>query len=279
MQSADDRRANQYWREYLVIRTITAAWFLPVSLAALLVTVTNVSGLAYQAPGLPAADESQVPRVPGSGVGAPVPGTSSPSQPSNPAASPSTLRVNVPPQSPVHPASVQQTYSTAWPYLGSTPFRRSTYGGTGSAAANVALPPTRQASVNRYPTPLGTRGGGSSFTSQAAVGAMLGSPRSAMASKPFSDYSPKPAFSPYMNLFRADNQLGTIDNYSTLVKPMLQQRQMNRQTQWELRSLQSKSGAQGSQLQQLNRRTDALQGTSGQNRAKNYFNYYPGLNR
>ncbi len=82
-----------------------------------------------------------------------------------------------------------------------------------------------------------------------------------------------------MNLFRDDNYYTGIDNYNLLVKPRLQQRQMNRQTQWDVHSLRSRSGAQGTQLWELNRRTDALQGTFQRNRFKNYFDYYPGLNR
>jgi hypothetical protein len=260
------------------MRTITAAWFLPVGLAAVLATVTNVSGLAYQAPSSSPADGSQVPGPPGADAGASSPGTSAPSQSPDVATPRPAARASIPPRSPARYGPVQQTYSTAWPYLDITPARRSAYGGTGSAAANLPLPPTGQAGVNRYPTPFGAQGGGSSFTSQAAIGAMSGS-RPAASPKPFSDYSRTSGISPYMNLFRTDNNLGRVDNYNTLVRPLLQQRQMNRQTQLDVRSLRSGSGAQGSQLQELNRRTDVLQGTSGQNRFKSYFDYYPKLNR
>ena len=261
------------------MRTTTAAWFLPVSLAAVLATVTNVSGLAYQAPGSPTTDGSQVPGPPSRDAGASGPGTSAPSESSNLATPPPPAPANVPPRSPARSGPVQQTYSTAWPYLDFTPTRRSAYGGTGSAAANVPLPPTGRAGVNRYPTPLGARGGGSSFTSQAAAGAMSGSPRTAVPPKPFSSYSRRSGVSPYMNLFRTDNRFSGMDNYNMLVKPKLQQRQLNRQTQWDVQSLRSRSGEQGTRLRELNRRSDALQGTSGRNRFKSYFDYYPGLNR
>ena len=263
------------------MRTTTAAWFLPVSLAALLATVTNVSGLAYQAPGSPPADISQVPGPRGPEAEASGPGTSTPAQSPNAATPPPAAPAWIPPRSPVRSGPVQQAYSTAWPYLDFTP-TRSAYGGTGSAAANLPLPPTGRAGVNRYPTPLGARGGGSSFTSQAAAQAMSGSrpsARTSVSSRPFSDYSPRSGTSPYMNLFRADSQFGEIDNYTSQVRPVLQQRQTNRQTQWDLRSLRSRSGAQGTQLRELNQRTNALQGTSRPNSFGNYFNYYPGLNR
>jgi len=258
-----------------MMRTTTAAWFLPVSLAAVLAAVTNVSVLAYQGPGSPTAGRSQVPGPSGLDAGAPGPGMSSPSRSSNAATLPRASAASATRQSPGQFGPVQQEYSTAWSHSNFTPARRSTYGGAGSAAANLPLPPTGRAAVNRYPTPLGTRGGGSSFTSQAAARAMSGSRPSARAAgspKAFSDYSRKSAVSPYMNLFRTDNQFGDIDNYNTLVKPMLRQRQMNRQTQWGLRT-------QGNRLRELNRRTGSLQGISQQSSFRNYLDYYPALNR
>ncbi len=264
------------------MRTTTAAWFLPVSLAAVLATVTNVSGLAYQAPGSSPAGGSQVPGPPGPDAGASRPGKSAPSQSPNVATPRPAAPASIPPRSPARYGPVQQTYSTAWPYLDITPAPRSAYGGTSSAAANVPLPPTGRAGVNRYPTPMGARGGGSSFTSQAATGAMSGSRSSARAGaspKPFSGYSRKSGISPYMNLFRSDNYRTGIDSYNLLVKPKLQQRQVNRQTQWDVQSLRSRSGSQGTRLRELNQQTDALQGTFGRNRFRSHFDYYPKLSR
>ena len=258
------------------MRTTTAAWFLPAGLAAVLATVTNVSGLAYQTPG------SQVPGPPAPEAGALVPGTGSPSRSPNVATPPPAASASFPRQSPAQLVPAQQVYSTAWPGLGSNPTRQSASGRVGSPAANLPLLPTGRAGVNRYPTPLGSRGGGSSFTSQAATGAMSGSrssARAAVSPKPFSDYSPRSPVSPYMDLFRTNTQLDGIDNYNTLVRPQLQQRQMSRQTQLDLHSLRSRSGAQGTQLRELNRRTDTLQGTPGRNRFNSYFDYYPGLKR
>jgi hypothetical protein len=52
---------------------------------------------------------------------------------------------------------------------------------------------------------------------------------STSGSKPFSSYSSPPTVSPYMNLFRVDLNGNNNFNYSTLVRPQLQQQQMNQQ--------------------------------------------------
>ena len=64
--------------------------------------------------------------------------------------------------------------------------------------------------------------------------------------KPFENYVRPSPVSPYMQLFRGDNAGGTIDNYSTFVKPLLLQQQMNR----ELMRNRSQLNAMGPALQQ-----------------------------
>jgi hypothetical protein len=49
--------------------------------------------------------------------------------------------------------------------------------------------------------------------------------------KPFSGYSPSPTVSPYLNLFRTDLGGNNDLNYNTLVRPQLQQQQLNAQVQ------------------------------------------------
>ena len=44
---------------------------------------------------------------------------------------------------------------------------------------------------------------------------------------------------PYQNLYRNDNQGGTIDNYTTIVKPQLDQMQQNMQTNNDINGLQT----------------------------------------
>lgn len=58
-----------------------------------------------------------------------------------------------------------------------------------------------------------------------------GLPSAGSSRKPFSSYSPAPTVSPYLNLFREDLDGGSDLNYNTLVRPMLQQQQLNEQLQ------------------------------------------------
>ncbi len=53
----------------------------------------------------------------------------------------------------------------------------------------------------------------------------------APAEKAFSRFQQAPSVSAYQNLFRNDNAGGTIDNYTTLVQPQLQQQQQQQQLQ------------------------------------------------
>jgi hypothetical protein len=57
----------------------------------------------------------------------------------------------------------------------------------------------------------------------------LGAGTSFSGSKPFSNYSPGPTVSPYLNLFRVDLNGNQNFNYSTLVEPQLRQQQLNQQ--------------------------------------------------
>ena len=55
--------------------------------------------------------------------------------------------------------------------------------------------------------------------------------------KPFANVSSRPAVSPYLNLFREDFQGGGDFNYQTLVRPQLQQQQVNQRFQDESQAL------------------------------------------
>jgi hypothetical protein len=60
----------------------------------------------------------------------------------------------------------------------------------------------------------------------------LGVGTSTAGNKPFSYYSAPPTVSPYLNLFRTDVSGNTsVLNYTTLVRPQLQQEQINQQLQ------------------------------------------------
>lgn len=69
-----------------------------------------------------------------------------------------------------------------------------------------------------------------SLMSSSRPAASVGS-SAAPQSKPFSSFSPQPTVSPYLNLFRVDLNGNNDFNYSTLVQPQLQQRQLNQQIQ------------------------------------------------
>lgn len=73
--------------------------------------------------------------------------------------------------------------------------------------------------------------GGGSLTGMpsAASGSYAGYGVNTQPTKPFSSYNTPPTVSPYMNLFRVDLAGNNNLNYSTLVKPQIQQQQLNQQ--------------------------------------------------
>jgi len=94
--------------------------------------------------------------------------------------------------------------------------------------------------------------------------------------KPFADYRPAPTVSPYLNLFRSDNSLGLIDNYNTLVRPLIEQRRANRNLGGQIHRLQSASRAQSSAINNLNRTSNVMQGVSSPQYYQNYHDFFPG---
>jgi hypothetical protein len=95
--------------------------------------------------------------------------------------------------------------------------------------------------------------------------------------KPFAGYQqPGSGSSPYMNLFRSGNGNGTIDNYTTLVRPELEQRRANQQFGSDIHGLENATRVQGLNIRQLNRDTQTLQGVNATQYFMNYGDYYPG---
>jgi hypothetical protein len=82
--------------------------------------------------------------------------------------------------------------------------------------------------------------------------------------------------SPYMNLFRNDTNGGTLDNYTTLVRPQLQQQRMNQQFGTDLFGLRRETGIQQLSLQQMQRTSRTLQGVATPQFYMNYGSYYQG---
>jgi hypothetical protein len=100
-------------------------------------------------------------------------------------------------------------------------FDQTTLRSSGSNLNQIALRNAQQAMQNAYqPSPS---------MPTARIGTGIG--ESLSGSKPFSNFSQGPAISPYLNLFRVDQNGFQGFNYSTLVQPQLQQLQVNQQQQ------------------------------------------------
>lgn len=158
------------------------------------------------------------------------------------------------------------------------PGNRSATSAAQSRSAEIPLPPTA--------TALGpSRGGGGWVSGQAAlsggpfpgymtgygtgqVTAGFGSGAPSGAQKPFSAYAREPSVSPYINLYRPEGAFGMVGNYYSLVRPMVQQQQINRQVSRQINQMQSAmSPATG-----YGPRSG---GTGGY--FMNYYGFYPGL--
>lgn len=140
------------------------------------------------------------------------------------------------------------------------------------------LPPTVTGGGTSVVNPMSLYGSASALAPRNQIptigtGAMRAP--SMLDQKPFTGYSPGPVVSPYMNLYLGNNGAGIVNNYYSVVKPMLQQQNMNRQTEQSLRELRIQNRLQQSQLQQLNRQMPGAQGSS----FMNYGGYYPSIGR
>jgi hypothetical protein len=108
-----------------------------------------------------------------------------------------------------------------------------------------------------------------------AYGPQPTSPKAFATARPFSS-----GVSPYMNLFRNDTAGGTIDNYSTYVRPSLDQRSMNQQLNMDIYGLERAQRIQNAALQQLGRYYNARapQQVGTPQFYRNYGSFYPGAN-
>lgn len=118
-------------------------------------------------------------------------------------------------------------------------------------------------------------GNGVGVARGAAGGSRGGSSRTA---KPYANYTPTSPVSPYMNLFRNDNG-GAVNNYYSLVRPALDQRNTNQQTQREIQSLETTSRTQSQTLNQINQLNSQAKPapTAPAATFQNLQNYYPNL--
>lgn len=99
------------------------------------------------------------------------------------------------------------------------------------------------------------------------------------AEKPFRYAQPfSSGVSPYMGMFRNDTANGTIDNYTTMVRPQLDQRSMNQQFNLDIYGLERSARLQQAAMRQMGRNLDRAPQTIGTPQFYQNFNtYYPGL--
>lgn len=70
-------------------------------------------------------------------------------------------------------------------------------------------------------------------------GGAFGGNASLVGGKPYSQFTRPEAVSPYINLYRPNSALGPAGNYFSLVRPLAQQQQFNRQTSQQLQQIRS----------------------------------------
>jgi hypothetical protein len=101
-------------------------------------------------------------------------------------------------------------------------------------------------------------------------------PSNAPGARPYSNYqgNTSSGVSPYMNLYRRDSM--SVDNYTTLVRPQLQQQQVNTGVNNDIHGLQSSSRVQGLSLRRLGQETNSLRGVNATQYYMNYGDYYQG---
>ena len=94
------------------------------------------------------------------------------------------------------------------------------------------------------------------------VTSSLTGPGSSRPTKPFANARPRSTVSPYLNLFN-ENLNDNADNYSALVRPMLNQQRQNQQFQRAGQQLQRQNQALNARFQQLSAQPSfAVQGNS-----------------
>ncbi len=147
-------------------------------------------------------------------------------------------------------------------------------GATGQGGPQMPVAPTSQGRPSPSYSGRGSSGAmqrpSSRPTSQRSSG---GSSRSEQ--KAFSTYNPfSSGVSPYMNLFRRDTSGGTVDNYTTLVRPALEQRAANQRFNMDIFGLERRARLQQHSLQRMEQTDRTLQGIGTPQYYMNYGGYY-----
>jgi hypothetical protein len=97
--------------------------------------------------------------------------------------------------------------------------------------------------------------------------------------KPFTSFSPEPTVSPYLNLFREDFEGNSDLNYNTLVRPMLQQQEVNQQVQRQAQDLQRQLQSVAAQSDFNPQGAKDVYPTGHQTVFRYYGHYYPTMGR
>ncbi len=147
-------------------------------------------------------------------------------------------------------------------------------GAMGQGGPQMPVAPTAQGRPSPSYSGRGSSGAmqrpSSRSTSQPSFG---GSSRSNQ--KAFSTYNPfSSGVSPYMNLFRRDTDLGTVDNYTTLVRPALEQRAANQRFNMDIFGLERRARLQQHSIQRMEQTERTLQGIGTPQYYMNYGGYY-----
>jgi hypothetical protein len=155
------------------------------------------------------------------------------------------------------------------PFSGLPPLgqRRGTPARSTSSSGPRMLPPSPMDSGGSTPRPAG-----------ASAPANFNLPQPSFA-KPFSGYRAPSNSSPYMDLYRPGSVLGGYDNYTNLVRPRLDQQNLNRQVTNDVRGLEMSTQAQGQTIQQLDQSNRGAGRTNVGDYYMNFRQYYPGYGR
>jgi hypothetical protein len=148
----------------------------------------------------------------------------------------------------------------------------------GSAGSRIPASPTPR-SYAPSPSAYSSYGAMQAERQRMAFSAHSGFSRTtAGPDKAFSGYQMNTSgVSPYMNLFRRDTAGGTVDNYTTLVRPALEQQMANQRFNMDIYGLERNARIQQHSLQQIERQNYRMPQSIGTPQFyMNYGNYYPG---
>ena len=240
-------------------QTITAVSALGAILVLAAGSLAQQSGASYPPTGVQ-QPQYPLPAQPGA---AQTPGATSQSAPSGAAAVAAPRPAYLPtPPTPGGPAPTRPPVGLSAPQA---------MFGPGSAAA---VPQSTAPAAAPYINPFASAQG--SISSVPTIQPNVPTAPSVLPDKPFAGYVPPSPVSPYLNLYRFDNDFGAINNYYTLVQPMVRQQAYNQQLQNELRAVEAATRLQSQSINQLDQRTNYLYGVPSGGSYMNYGGFYPG---